>query len=115
MREVSGEFAAWENFNEHIYYLLFYKMLNRYTALMKTVCLHCFVITAIVVISAILALLCATLFAEIGAFGSCFEGGCGYAALYVGFPLGWGILMVLGITLWIRWWRKRQQKNELTP
>lgn len=75
---------------------------------MKIAFLHILVIAAILAASALLAIVSVSLLAEQGAFGSCFEGSCGYAALFVGFPLVWLGLAVTGIALWIRWWRRRK-------
>jgi hypothetical protein len=75
---------------------------------MKTAFLHTLVMAAILAVSALLALVSVSLLAEQGAFGSCFEGSCGYAALFVGFPLVWLALAVAGIGLWVRWWCRRK-------
>lgn len=41
-----------------------------------------------------------------GVLGSCFEGGCAYAALFVGFPLITGVLSIIGCSVWVK---RRQQ------
>lgn len=76
---------------------------------MKTAFLHTLVIAAIIAASTLLALVSVALLTEMGAFGSCFEGGCGYAALFLGFPLVWLALVVAGIAFWVRWWRRRRK------
>lgn len=37
---------------------------------------------------------------HMGIFGSCFEGGCGYAAIFVGFPLITLVLTTAGCVIW---------------
>jgi hypothetical protein len=54
---------------------------------------------------------------DYGAFGSCFEGGCGLGALFVGFPIFWlTLFMVLllsqhwhGSSLFISWLSGRKK------
>lgn len=38
--------------------------------------------------------------------GSCFEGACGYVALYFWFPLWWGILTLVFVGLLVRRWMR---------
>ena len=44
---------------------------------------------------------------RLGAFGSCFEGGCGYGAVFVGFPVITLLLTVIGCLVWFIWRRGR--------
>ncbi len=46
-----------------------------------------------VVVSGALALLLASGMASAGMLGTCFEGACGYAALFLAFPLLWLALL----------------------
>jgi hypothetical protein len=57
------------------------------------------------VISGIPALFTAGMLADSGYLGSCFEGACGYAAIFYAFPLFW---IVLFIAIWAVWsvWRR---------
>lgn len=48
----------------------------------------------------------ADMMARRGVFGSCFEGACGYGALFVGFPIAWAGFSAFGIGVWIWWWRR---------
>lgn len=54
-----------------------------------------------------IAMFAAGLLAEFGYLGSCFEGGCGYAAVFFAFPLIWACLSVVGLILLWRFFPKR--------
>ncbi|MES5097114.1 hypothetical protein ABUK73_02670 [Agrobacterium sp. BA1120] len=47
-----------------------------------------------------------TVMAEAGALGSCFEGSCAYAGLFMAFPLTWFILFSLFLMAMLIWRRK---------
>ena len=44
--------------------------------------------------------------AETGALGSCYEENCGYAALFMAFPLSWFILFSMFLMAMLIWRRK---------
>ena len=67
---------------------------------------HAAVTLAIVAVMFWPALGLAEWMARRGMFGSCFEGACGYGALFVGVPIAWAGFSALGIGVWI-WWRRR--------
>ena len=69
--------------------------------------IHILAICIIVVIAGGLAFLSLDPLASRGVFGSCFEGACGYAAIFVGFPLIWLALTIIGIIAWVFWNRRR--------
>lgn len=71
------------------------------------VLIHILAICMIVVIAGGLAFLSLDPLGSRGVFGSCFEGACGYVAIFVGFPLIWFALTIVGIAAWIFWWRRR--------
>lgn len=50
-----------------------------------------------VLVLAPVALMLAGTLADLGWLGSCFEGGCGYAAVFYVFPLLWLILSIAAI------------------
>lgn len=52
------------------------------------------------VISGIVAFLLATVMAETGLLGSCFEGSCGYVGMFLVFPLAWVILFSASIAVY---------------
>lgn len=54
----------------------------------------------IMAVSAVIALLSLDPLSHMGVFGSCFEGGCGYAAVFVGFPLITLVLTAVGCVIW---------------
>lgn len=51
-------------------------------------------------ISGVVAFLLATLMAETGLLGSCFEGSCGYVGMFFVFPLAWLILFSASIAIY---------------
>lgn len=61
-------------------------------------------------ICCVLALLVATVLAETGMLGSCFEGSCGYAAMFLAFPLLWIGLTIAFFIVWWRWARRRRAR-----
>jgi hypothetical protein len=54
-------------------------------------------ILAALAASAVAAWLIAMLLGELGVYGDCFEGACGYAVVFVWFPLLWLGLSVLSV------------------
>lgn len=61
-----------------------------------------------ILVSCVLALLVATFMAETGLLGSCFEGSCGYAAVFLAFPLLWIGFTTAFFIGWWRWARRRR-------
>ncbi|MGH6761332.1 MAG: hypothetical protein ACRECW_07035 [Phyllobacterium sp.] len=61
-----------------------------------------------------IAVALATLLAELGFLGSCFEGGCGYAALFVAFPLLWIILFASFVACFAIWRRKAKPARSVS-
>ena len=67
------------------------------------------ILVAGVVGSGVVAAFAATAMAEGGALGSCLDGDCGYAALFMAFPLTWFILFALFVMAMLIWRRKPRQ------
>lgn len=65
------------------------------------------VFVLIMAVSAGIALLLLDPLAHIGVFGSCFEGGCGYAAVFLGFPVMTLVLTGVGCAIWFALSRRR--------
>lgn len=61
----------------------------------------------IVLISGGLALLSLNPLGNMGVFGSCFEGGCGYAAIFLGLPVITAGLTLVGCVIWFMLARRR--------
>ncbi|WP_454685003.1 hypothetical protein [Ancylobacter moscoviensis] len=51
----------------------------------------------------------AALLADAGLLGTCFEGACAYAAIFVAFPLLWLGLFAAFVTGWI-WYARRRPR-----
>lgn len=68
--------------------------------------LHLLVIASLIAASAFPALYGAAFVAETGLLGECFEGGCGYTALFLLFPIFWLLLAGGCIALWLFIYRK---------
>lgn len=62
--------------------------------------------------SGFLSAVTVTAMAEAGALGACSEGDCGYAALFMAFPLTWFILFALFVMGMIIWRRKPRRDRE---
>lgn len=73
---------------------------------MKTFLVHTAVTLVILVAMVWPAFLLAGGMASLGLFGSCFEGGCAYGAMFVGAPVAWVVLSALGIWAWAWLWRR---------
>lgn len=70
-------------------------------------------IMVIIATSAAIAWVSLDSLSNLGVFGSCFEGGCGYEAIFVGFPLITGTLALCGMWLWF-WWSRRPSRANTT-
>lgn len=76
---------------------------------MKRIVLHILAIWSIGALLAWPAMLLAGLLSDLGWLGSCFEGGCGYLAVFFVFPAIWIVLTGVAAALWFRWWRRRSE------
>lgn len=68
--------------------------------------LHLVAVSALVAAALGPAFLAAAGLAETGIMGECVEGGCGYTALFLLFPIFWLVLSGLCIALWVHIYRK---------
>ncbi len=75
---------------------------------MKRVLTNTAAVVVIVAVSAFIALLSLDPLAHLSVFGSCFEGGCGYVAFFLGFPVITLVLSAAGCAIWF-FWRSRRQ------
>lgn len=64
------------------------------------------ILVAGVVGSGVAAAFTVTVIAEAGGMGSCFEESCGYAALFMAFPLTWFIMFSFVLMAMLIWRRK---------
>lgn len=78
---------------------------------MKHILVHIAVIGSMLLLFAWPSFALAAMLADLGVFGTCFEGNCAYGALFVGTPLIWAALCTVGITLWVRWHRRRSRRT----
>lgn len=63
--------------------------------------------------SGTLAFLASSALAENGFLGSCFEGGCGYAAVFMVLPLTWFVMFALYVMALLIWRKKPFRREEL--
>lgn len=49
---------------------------------------------------------------ETGTLGSCFDGGCGYAAVFLAFPVAWFFLFALYVMALLIWRRRPFRDRE---
>lgn len=64
------------------------------------------ILVAGVVVSGIAAAASVAVMAQAGALGACFGEGCGYAGLFLAFPLTWFVLFSLFLMAMLIWRRK---------
>ena len=62
--------------------------------------------------SGVVSFFLTTVMVETGVLGSCFEGGCGYAAVFLAFPLAWFILFALYVMALLIWRRRPFRDRE---
>ncbi|KIP99299.1 hypothetical protein RU07_19355 [Agrobacterium tumefaciens] len=70
------------------------------------------ILMAGVVGSGMAAAFSVTMFEDAGGLGACFEENCGYAALFMAFPLMWFILFALVLMAMLIWRRKPRRDRE---
>lgn len=70
------------------------------------------IFAVILVASAGIAFLTLDPLARLGVFGSCFEGGCGYAAIFLGLPIITLLLTVLACVIWVILRRRSRRERE---
>ncbi|RMC34917.1 hypothetical protein C9E81_12570 [Paracoccus alkanivorans] len=58
---------------------------------------------AAIMITGFAAVYIAGYLAPAGVFGSCFEGGCAYGAVFVGFPIVWITLLAIALSGYLLW------------
>lgn len=58
------------------------------------------------VVAAVVSIFLAEEMARAGMLGTCFEGACGYAALYGAFPMLWLGLFIASIVGYVAWARR---------
>ncbi len=63
-----------------------------------------------ILLSGVLAFLMALFMGEIGMFGTCFEGSCGYVAMFLALPLLWIFFTIAFFIGWWRWARRRRAR-----
>lgn len=63
--------------------------------------------------SGICAFLLSAALADAGLLGSCFEGGCAYAALFMVLPVTWFVLFALYVMALLVWRRKPFRNGRL--
>ena len=79
----------------------------------KRALIHLTALVVIVMATGFPALYGAVLVAETGALGECREGGCGYTALFLVWPIFWILAVVICMAIWVTLYRKyiRQHLN----